>query len=355
MPKLLYNLKIHEVSSVKRGAGEGVKVTLMKSDTSDANVLSIFKIALDHGATLQEVARAEVAMNKAADEIEQNIDASAQQASVETSLSQCIDHLAGLVPAGKVDAFKTAVAAVTKESDMTEAEKAEALKKEQDLAKTLEALQKSNAALTRQVAILSMSKEEQDYIVAAPLEGEKLDTFIAAKPEERAETIKAFPPKKKPNGKNVDEDDTAKSIEKAIAESPVLKALQTENAELKKKDKLARFAKEAVAMGLPEAHGEVMMKAFEGDEEAIKKHSAMVKGIAEQARTGKIFEEFGKGGDNQPGATAYDQIRAKGEELRKADPKLSPQQARAKVLSDPANADLVQRNKAEEAARRRAA
>jgi hypothetical protein len=373
MPNLLHRLKINEVSSCRVGAGHGVKVMLMKSADSDpkasASLLGIFKAAIDSGASIADVAKAEVAMNKVTADIEKSVGEADQPAALEKSLGQCVEHLAGLVPKEKVDAFLAEVSAVTKESDMLTAEEKAALAKAGEVSTTLEKVVKANEALTRQVAILSLSKEEQEYLPLMPFEGAELttaqDKFIAATPEKREEAMKAFPPKKggkngngNGNGKgDNDPDDVGKMIEKAIAESPVLKALQTENADLKKAAKLVEFSKQATELGLPAEHGEVMMKAYAGDAEAIKKHNELVKQIVKAATaqdaTSELFKEFGKGGGGEgSGTTAYDQIKLKGEELRKADPKLSPQQARTKVLTDPANAELAARHKNEENARR---
>jgi hypothetical protein len=60
-----------------------------------------------------------------------------------------------------------------------------------------------------------------------------------------------------------------------------------------------------------------------------------------------------QGGDQAKGKgkpmTAYAQLQAKAQELRKADPKLSEHQAFAKVYTDKANADLVNSERAERA------
>lgn len=368
MPNLLHRLKINEVSSCKRGAGEGVKVVMMKIDRDDkrpdgqpfikanTSLVWFMKTAIEMGAPIAAVAKAEVAMNASIAEIEK-IPETEQLAALETSLSQCVEHLVGLVPQEKVDDFKAEVSAVTQESNMpTEAEKAAIAKAEKEQNERYEKLEKSNAALTRQVSILSMSKEHQEYLPVMPVEATVLvaeqDKFIAATPEQRDETMKAFPPKKKKPVEACD-DDMGKTIEKAIAESPLVKSLVKENTEFKKAARLVDFQKQARDIGLPEAHGEIMMKAFDGDPEAIKKHGEMIKGMAEQIRTGKVFTEFGKGGGGEgTGTSAYDQIKLKGEELRLLDPKLSPQQARTKVMENPANAELVQRHKSEETARR---
>jgi hypothetical protein len=370
MPNLLHRLKINEVSSVARGAGKGVKVVLMKTDkvekSASVALPILFKTAIEHGASIAAVAKAEVAMNEAVAAVEAIQGETAQATALETSLSQCVDHLAGLVPTERADAFQVAIAATTQESDMplTVEEKA-ALAKAAEVGTALEAVVKSNAMLTRQVAVLSMSKEHQEYFPAMPFEGADLvtaqDKFIAATPEKREEAMKAFPPKKgKKPPPDDDADDVGKAVAKALAESPVVKAMQAENAELKKASRIAEFKKQATDMGLPEEHGETMMKAYDGDKESQTKHNALVKqalsAAGNQEATANLFREFGKsGGNDSVGATAYDQIKLKGDELRKLDPKLSPQQARNKVMSDPANAALVQLDKQERMTRIRTA
>jgi hypothetical protein len=104
-------------------------------------------------------------------------------------------------------------------------------------------------------------------------------------------------------------------------------------------------------MGLKEEDGETMRKAYSGDVEAQKvldgKIAALNKQIAELDKTGKVFDEFGttKGKD---GASAYDQFVAKAADLRKVEPKLSPEQAFTKVFTDPANRELADQHKREE-------
>jgi hypothetical protein len=367
---LLHRLKIGEVSSVARGAGEGVKIVLMKIDRSASDVLdlpnflskdgsNIFTVAVQCGADVQKVAAAQSAMAKSIAEIEKNFAEAEQQPALETSLNQCIEFLGKLVPAAKSDAFKAAVTAITpvsKGATMTDAEKAAALLKEAGLQKTIDDLTKVATDAQRGVLVLKAKSEHQEYIKKAELEGAKLDEFLAKKDDERDAFIKEFPPKKKPAVDPDEQKDVGKLVAKALADNPLFKTLSEQLATLTKADKLATFKKQATDLGLPESHGEVMMKAFEGDADAIKKHGEFIKGLVEQARTGKIFEEFGDNNINKTGASAYDRVVAKGEELRKLDPSLSPQQARAKVMTNPANADLVAEVKKEEAlARRRAA
>ncbi len=434
--KLLHRLKINEVSSVPRGAGEGVRIVLMKRDFSakerkhaastgaampdgsfpihneedlhnairlagnaknpaaakehikqraesmgmssaipddwkeddtakgiidlpaflgDDLSKNLYGVAVAHGANEVAVAKARVAMTKALDNIDKIQDEEQQRVALEKSLTQCIDFLARLVPAAKVDVFKAAVAAITveKENPMTEAEKKAAEEKEKAREKEMEKLKETCAKQSRQIGLLMAKADHRDFIVVAKLDDAAIDAFLAKSDDEREAFVKAEKKKKKPE--HDDEDDkTEKAIAKAIAESPLVKSLQATIEKLTGDTSLEAFKKQAVDLGLPAAHGEVMMKAFKGDPDAIKKHTELLKALVAQDRTAAIFKEFGDNGA-QTGATAYEQICAKAEELRKHDPSLSPQQARAKIISNPANRDLVARNKQEETARRKAA
>ncbi|MBZ4283902.1 hypothetical protein LAJ55_13920, partial [Streptococcus pneumoniae] len=77
--------------------------------------------------------------------------------------------------------------------------------------------------------------------------------------------------------------------------------------------------------------GELIRKAYSGDKEAQTAWTARLvevnKALKAQADTGGLFSTFGS---SQPGAAngnAYQTLMTKAEELRKADSKLSPQQA----------------------------
>lgn len=397
MPRLLQNLTIKEVSSVKRGAGKGVHVLLMKMAGGDVDEIplflplrepvakttslidKLFDLSAEHDVPADKIAKARKALDKAVEGVDASGDEVTQQAAVEKSLNQCLDYLTALVPVAKVEAFQAAVAAISK--------KEPTMPIDADLQKQLDKLNAgmtaANATIAKQaeeLAILKMKPEYQEYVAwlkadgAAAL-GEPADKvtafvakFVAADEAGRNKVIKEFPPKKKGDKEDkVDggaDDATEKAIAKAIENSPVLKGIVTENTELKKRlneadarNVVDDFAKKARDLGLPETHGEVMRKAYSGDTEAQKAHEAMLKGIANQAATGEIFKEFGRGGGGEGGALAYDLIKAKAEELRKteAGKGLSSHQARAKVLEDPMNKELVDRHKAEEKARLKAA
>ena len=107
-----------------------------------------------------------------------------------------------------------------------------------------------------------------------------------------------------------------------------------------------RFEKRAVEIGMSKAQGELLMKAHKGDAAALKKLEDVLKGLHEQITTGKLFAEFGSA--NAGAVDAYDEITAKAEVLRKAEPKLTIEKAKAKVIEDPANADLMKRYREEQ-------
>lgn len=318
MPRQLKNLVISEVSSVDRGAGEGVKILLMKREPNDRD-----DVVIDF-----DVLRS---LKKIAPEIAAGIDAAvaklreemADPTKAEAAIQKFNDQIAGLIPGNT-------------ETTMT---------KEEIEALVTKAITTATAPLTA-----TITKLEGDL------------AFEKLSPEAR-EFCKAMSDedKKKFMGKDkAKQDEEMADAKKRAAGDPVVKLLTGEVEDLKKRlavsderDAIATFGKRAKDLGLPEAHGEVMRKAYGGDAEAIKKHEDMLKGLAEQVRTGKVFAEFGnsQGGGTQ---TSYDQFVAKAAELRKTQPTLTPEQAFDKVYNDPANVALREGHKAEEMAKRQA-
>lgn len=162
--------------------------------------------------------------------------------------------------------------------------------------------------------------------------------------------------------KPVEKVDEAAVLAKMAAENPAIASLMKRAEEndarakaqealvksLAEKDEVASFAKRAVSLGLPEAQGEVLRKAFVGDKEAIAKLEALIKGLNEQVKTGKIFEEFGttQGGDVTSGDAL---MKAKVEEIKKSNPKLSDAQAFTRAYTDPANVEIKKAYDAEQA------
>lgn len=335
MPRQLKNLRIDEVSSVDRGAGEGVRVMLMKRHGVEAD---------DHGGVVIDLAKLRVALGEATDgsvdtaKLAVAVDALRKSiasinsddavvdkaASINESLGQFYDHLGLTVH--------------KQESEMTPAEIAKMI--EEGVTKALKGPQDQIAKLTfeRDWALLPAAHQE----FAKAMSDEDKKKFMDKKPDER-------------------DADCKKAIEDAagLGGNPIVKALTGEVESLRKrlaasdeKEEIAKFAKQAKDLGLPETHGEVMRKAFAGDSDAIAKHNELIKGLTEQIKTGKVFAEFGAGAGTGAGVTAMDQLTQKAVELRKLKPELTEAQAFDKVYNDPANAELRQADKAEEMKKR---
>jgi hypothetical protein len=166
-----------------------------------------------------------------------------------------------------------------------------------------------------------------------------------------------------------DKDGTEANPDKQEATPPKLKKALEEAEELKKRNEdmakrlavledereQAAFAKRAVALGLPEAHGEVIRKAYAGDTKAITELEGIIKGLTAQVETGKLFAEFGtsKGAD---ATTAESMLKAKADEYQKSQQalgkKCSSAQAWTAIYTSPENADLKKRYDDEFAKRR---
>jgi hypothetical protein len=358
MANLLTRLKINEVSSVPRGAGHGVKILLMKADTgattASTALATLMSKAIELGAGEKEVTAAAKAMATSVSTVEKMPEA-AQSAAVEKSLSQCVEHLAGLVPTEKRDDFLAASAAITTvkgDDTMTEADKAK-----------MAALEKSNTELLASVAKLALDAaigklpaDQQAYVAKAfskadgTQDAPALETFMKLSAAEKAKKLADL----KAADDN-DADDVKKALALQIGSNPVVKKLNDDLtiameklSTFEKADQVTAFAKRATDLGLPAEHGEVMRKAYAGDKDSIVKHELLIKGLREQVDTGALFKEFGGGGP-QTAVNAYAEIRAKAEELKKsaAGKDLSIHQCVNKVMSDPANAELVARNKTE--------
>lgn len=142
-----------------------------------------------------------------------------------------------------------------------------------------------------------------------------------------------------------------KALDEAKADKIILKQLVEER-------EIATYAKRAVSIGLEEPHGEIMRKAYTGDKDAIAKLEALMKGLAEQVTTGKIFAEFGSNRTGA-GATAADDMNAAAAAYRetqiKIGKKCSIEQAFTHVYTDPGFAELKKRYDAEDMKKRHAA
>lgn len=340
MARSLKNLVIDEVSSVDRGAGEGVRVLLMKRDTTaDAE-----SVILDFNAARAALAkRTAPTLDQALEVLKSCVEAikadasiTDKKAAVAESVKQFHAYVAGL-PADQVQMEKA----------MTPEEIAALVAKS-----VTEAIAKVSAPLTAQIEVL------------------KTDALVAAMPALTQSYYKALPDDKKKDFMSKDkkaQDDEACAADteakKRAAGDPMLKALSDENTTIKKqladlveKDTVASFRKQAVDLGLPEAHGEIMRKAYSGDAGAIAKHNEMLKGMADQIKTGTVFAEFGTKQNGSVAKTAYDELKEKATELAQksqgTDKPLTFFQAFDKVYTDPLNVELAKKHDAEEVSKR---
>lgn len=283
---------------------------------------------------LDEVCEAVCALRESVCSIQDDPDVTDKQSAVAETFTQFKDHVAGLAPADVEKALTAGLAVVKaatghilkQESAMTDEEKKKAEADKAEAEKTKKGLEDNLAKALGEIAILKMSDKHKEYADKASMTPEQKAAFAAKTPDERDAHM----------AKNSVEKALPESVQKALADAA---ADRVKLAKLLEKDEITTFGKRAVSIGLPEEYGDTLRKAYSGDATAISKIEQTIKGLTEQVKTGKIFEEFGtaKGATS----TAEDQIMAKAEELRKVNPKLSQQQAYTKVYTDPANRELV--------------
>ncbi len=328
MATRLSKLRIDEVSSVDRGAGEGVKIMLMKRNL-EASAASVLAKGVDVGA-------AYTAILKSIESIIADSSVVDKSAAIEKEIADFTNY------------FK---AKTEKENTMTEEEKkaaeAKAAKEKKDSEERDEKAKKAfeeNAMLKNQIAVLKMSQKHKDYADAMEMKDDEREKFAAKSPDERDAHI----------GKNPIEKSLPASVQKALdeasANSVILKALQ-------EKDQIATFAKRATTIGLVEAEGEMLRKAYTGDAEAITKLEEKIKGLTTALKASGMFKEIGKAGTEA--GTAEQEMTALADQYRTGQlakgEKCSPQQAFSKVYTDGANAVLKQRYDAESVSKRTAA
>jgi hypothetical protein len=337
--RIMRALKLNEISAVDRPAQAHARMLIMKRDETKPTL----------GA---RIAAATAALRKSAWSIFKDPDAANKTDLLKESFTQFEDHLTGLLPdvvekaaeADTGDALKLA-----KDQAMTDEEKKIAAAAVEEAKKNLDELATAKAALAkanRENAILKMAPAHKAYFDTAGLSAAEAEAFIAKSADERAAYIeKNSIVKKLP-------DEVQKALDRAAANEVILKQLMEDK-------EVTAFAKRAVGLGLEEAHGEVLRKAYAGDAASITKLEQLLKGLSEQVRTGTVFKEFGTSQSNA-GATAKAEMDAVAEDYRKgqqaAGKTISKHQAFTAIYTDPTHADLKKRYDAEEAmAKRKAA
>lgn len=201
----------------------------------------------------------------------------------------------------------------------------------------IERLRKEMADLKAALAKAEMTEEEKAHHDGLKDDGEK-EKFRRAEHAERREMMR----------KNIGSELVA-SLEVTKLQSEK-DALAKRVAQLEEQATLAEFTKRVVAMGLPESKAKsfmTMCKNAKTDEEkaAVAEFEKDMTSAIAAAREGGLFKEFGASGRGEQ-LTPYEELMTKAEELRKAKPELTIEQAFTKVYADPANAAIVKRERA---------
>jgi hypothetical protein len=200
-----------------------------------------------------------------------------------------------------------------------------------------------------------IAKQARDIDVAKM--SEKHKAFHSSLGEDGKKKFEAM----SPGDRDAEMDKTKKRYE----EDPIYKQMRSDNEALQKRlqtiedERALEVAKrDSKELGMTATNaGEILMKARRGDLEAMKAWEDQCRQIAKAAKeiekTGKIFAEFGTAQGTAAGSdgSAYAEMVAKAAELRKSKPELTEAQAFSKVTEDPANRELVARERDERMAK----
>lgn len=231
----------------------------------------------------------------------------------------------------------------------TEADVTAAIAKSQTLvgeaATMIQKLNKENLMLKA-----NFTAEEEAYLRKASMydeEEDDTDPKLSAEEKKRRNAKKAFR-----EASHERRAEIMKSSEPALP-AHIQKVLDDNEAMRKRLEALeggttlVTMAKLAKDSDLPETEAETLQKAYTGDRSAVDKLLGFVKQGFAAARAGGVFKEFGTihGGDIDDSALA--QLNKLAADLRKQDAKLTPDQAFSKVYTDPANTELVRKERLE--------
>lgn len=364
MAKILTRLRIDEVSSVDRGAGEGVKILLMKRNSDKREAMSTeSKLSKMFSKLFGGGDNNDIVIDKSVESLAESIssiladDKVADPAAEMTkTFEQFGDYLKSTLTAGPAVAKKEG-------SDM-------------DLKVLAKALGLAETATEADVSA-AMLKNINDQASTAS-EVKKLASELKLAKAEFTTPELAFYEKAFPSGdddgddpKMSDADKAKKAAKKAFrlashsergtimksAEPPVpahIQKIMDDNAAMAKRiadlegsGNLVEMTKRATDIGLPASEGVTFQKAYAGDREAIDKMAGFIKAATAAAKAGGVFKEFGSSSGTGVITTAYDELVAKAQELQKSDPKLTFPSAFSKVYEDPSNIEIVKRERGE--------
>lgn len=381
MPRVLRNLKISEVSGVDRGAGRGVKIMLMKRDFSakerrtaagsgaampdgsfPIKSVSDLHNAIKLAGNAKDPAKAKAHIKArakalgASDQIPDTWKRDDSEVDGDIALDALMARIAEIMADPSCDlskldeTFADFKKHVTQESEMTNEEISALVAKSvtDALAASTAAAATELAKRDLQIAILKMSDKAKAHYNSLDSDDAK-KAFASKDPKAQDDECDSKTAKKR------DAEELPEIAKRLVSAEEQNVALQKQLTELLTDKSVGVFKQKAIDAGLTEADGEIMRKAFGGDTDAqvalAKRMAEVTAGLKKQVQAGKLFGEFGSGaGGGEGGAlTAYDELQKLAGDLRKVDPKLSPQQAFTKVYTDPANRELALREKKEQA------
>lgn len=120
---------------------------------------------------------------------------------------------------------------------------------------------------------------------------------------------------------------------------------ESELAKARDREEESGFAKRATDMGFGAEFGPTLRKAYGGDAAAQTEIEKRILGLQQQVESGEVFKNFGHSAPME--GTAQAELMVKVEEVKKAHPNLSDQQAYARAYTARENAPIVKRLKAE--------
>lgn len=367
MAKLLTRLRIDEVSSVDRGAGDGVKIMLMKRNKPDMSTKfggmfsKIFGGGADNSVVIDKSVQglAESITSILSDD---KVEDTAKAAALSKTFEQFGDHLKSTLTVGstvekkgesemdlKALAKALGLPETATEADVTTAiGKSVAINKAAadavvEMKKMQRELRVAKAEFTADELVHynkeSLYDEEEDdsdpKLTSDDKAGKKRKkAFREATHAQRAEIMKAAAPA------------LPVEIQKILADN---QAMQKRIADLEAGGNLVAFSKRAAELGLPETEAVTLQKARQGDVASIEKLESFLKAATAQAKAGGVFKEFGSsGGDGGNLLTAQDELNELAKKRLVAEPALgSFAKAFAKVYEDPANSELVKKERRE--------
>lgn len=352
MPKILTRLRIDEVSSVDRGAGEGVKIMLMKRNEDkpmSTKISKMFSNFFSGGNTDNNVT-----IDKALEGLAESVGSIVTEAATPEDLSASLTKTFEQFGAHLKTTLTAGPAVITKEDqimDLTILKKALGLADTATEADVTKAIADSVAAGA--AAAVSMKKMERELLVSkADFTPAELDFYKAAAPgdDDTLDDPKQKAKKAFREASHAERATTMKSAEppmpahiaKIMADN---EAMAKRLAELEAGGSLSALTKQATDAGLPESEGATIQKALSGDKAAVEKLLGFIKQASAAAIAGGVFKEFGSGSGTGVVSTAYDELAALAKTLQKADTKLSFPAAFAKVYEDPANIEIVKRER----------